>query len=126
MTRGLVRFVAVGGAGFLTDATLLWALVGLGGDPFLMRLISFAVAVRITWWGNRCWTFAGQDSGGFGAYLAVQLTGMALNYAVYASLVALLPPGAGWAVLALAAGSAVGLVANYLGAARLVFRGPVA
>ncbi|WP_412508178.1 GtrA family protein [Roseovarius sp. SYSU LYC5161] len=122
------RFTVVGGIGFAIDAGGLALFMTLGGDPYLMRLLSFALAVTATWLGNRHWTFRGHRPSGvlreYARYLGVQGTGAAVNYAVYACAVWLMSPGALNAVLALACGSAVALVVNYLAARRLVFGAP--
>ena len=53
------RFLAVGSVGFMVDAGVLWVLMSLGGDPYLSRGLSFAMAVSVTWALNRRWTFRG-------------------------------------------------------------------
>jgi len=121
------RFCVVGGLGFIVDFTVLKAVVHLGMSPISGRGVSFCVAVIATWLVNRAWTF--RHHGGkqsllreLSSYLAVQSVGFAANFAVYTSLVVgvavlqgrLLPP--------MVAGTAAGLIINYLGAKHIVYR----
>ncbi|KZY40429.1 hypothetical protein A3731_12790 [Roseovarius sp. HI0049] len=120
-----LRFAAVGGIGFLVDALALYALVKMGGAPLLMRLFSFALAVTVTWALNRVWTFAKTartPRQEYAAYVSVQAVGVAINYAVYALVLSVLTPSAAHAVLALACGSAVALMGNFIGARSFVYR----
>ena len=123
------RFLAVGSVGFAIDAGLLWALMTLGGDPYLSRGLSFGMAMSVTWALNRRWTFRGARRTAmhreYAAYALVQGLGIAINFAVYALMLMILGTGPGMAVLALACGSGVALAANYLGLKHAVFR-PVA
>jgi putative flippase GtrA len=124
-----MRFCCAGGLGFVVDFTILKTIVHLGLNPIGARLISFSVAVVVTWLVNRAWTFKAHPTPGAGAlireffgYVAVQSVGFAANFSVYTAMVIgisalngrLLPPSI--------AGTAVGLLVNYLGAKHLVFR----
>ena len=124
LARQILRYGLVGGVGFVVDAGLLYALIAVGGDPYLSRLGSFAVAVTVTWALNRRWTFGRRGRAGaarsYLGYALVQLGGAAANFLVYAAVLGVLAPTPGNAVLALAAGSVAGLAVNFTGA-RLVF-----
>src|SRR5262245_44390769 len=87
-----LRFLTAGAIGFVIDSGLLLAFVrGLGWQPLLARLPSFATALVVTWLINRLWTFRSplqetsprRVSAEFLSYGAVQVTGGAANYAVY-------------------------------------------
>lgn len=116
----LLRFGMVGGVGFAVDAGVLLALTALGGAPLLMRVLSFAAAVVVTWALNRRWTFAATEQRGreFLAYLTVQSGGMVVNFAVFA---AVLTWTAQTPLIALAAGSALATAVNFTGARIWVF-----
>ena len=120
------RFLAVGSVGFAIDAGVLWVLVTLGGDAYLSRGLSFAMAMSVTWALNRRWTFRGVRRTAlhreYAAYALVQGIGIAANFAVYALMLARLGTGPTAAVLALAGGSGVALAVNYLGLKHAVFR----
>lgn len=119
-----LRYLVVGGIGFVVDAGILWLLVRAGANPWLARLVSFPAAVLVTWWLNRAWTFqsrAASRGREVSTYFLVQIFGALTNFAVYSAVLTVIPPTAGNAVLALAAGSAVGLIVNFAGAKLLVF-----
>jgi putative flippase GtrA len=124
-----LRFAVAGATGFAVDAGLLLAFTSLlGWQPLLAKLASFAIAVGCTWAINRAWTFRGGRktaagvSAEFAVYGAVQLTGFAVNFAIYAGMVSLIGKEPAQLMIATAFGSAAGLVVNYLGARRFVFR----
>lgn len=122
------RFCCVGALGFAVDFTVLKTVVHLGLNPLGGRWVSFSVAVVATWLANRAWTFkAHRRPGGslikeFAGYLGVQSVGFAANFAVYASMVVGIPALDGRLLPPTIAGTAAGLVVNYLGAKHLVFR----
>lgn len=131
-TRGqFLRFAAVGAAGFLVDAGALWLAMRAGAGPLGGRALSYLAAATFTWALNRRLTFrdAGGDAGAGGAlaqwarFLAVNAVGGAVNYAVFAALVLAGGAFAAHPTLAVAAGSASGLVFNFAFSKRLVFRG---
>lgn len=125
----MLKFGVAGVAGFAVDAGLLLLLTQyLDWSPYLARMASFTFALLSTWTINRLWTFRSTASGarGVGAqflsYGAVQLAAGAVNYAVYAGVVAVWGGRPEVLFLAVAAGSGVGMVLNFLGARYLVFR----
>lgn len=125
---GLLPFLLVGGVGFTVDAAALVALThGLGLDPYLARVLSFAVAVSATYALNRAWSFRARASARRGReyvrYVAVQLVGVAINFACFAICIEAVALFAAWPVLALAVGSGVAMAWNYAGARLFTFRG---
>jgi putative flippase GtrA len=124
-----MRFCCVGGLGFAIDFTVLKTVVHLGLNPIGARCVSFSVAVVATWLVNRAWTFKAHPTPGGGAlirefagYLAVQSVGFAANFSVYSAMVIGIPALNGRLLPPAVAGTAVGMVLNYLGAKHLVFR----
>ena len=130
MASKLMRFGAVGGAGFfVNEAALAVAkeLLHLGNDA--AWLFGFAVAVTFTWWGNRTFTFHEHKSSGhtgilseWARFVATNSFGAAANYAVYALLVRFAPWPVSEAYVALFFGVLVGLIFNFTLSKRLVFR----
>lgn len=122
--RTFARFCAVGGFGFAVDAGVLLALTALAGaDPMIARLVSVSVAVTATWAIHRGFTFRSTDPGRlgeWGRFATVNLVGAAINVAVYGAVLAVAPETL--PLVALAAGSAVALAANYLGSRVYAFR----
>lgn len=126
--RRFLLFGVGGGLAFLVDAGVLHLLMAQWGlGPYLARLCSFMSAVTTTWLFNRSFTFAAGRAGGaallheWARYVVSQLGGFGVNYAVYAALVWSSMLVRQWPVLGVAAGSAVGLVVNYVLAQRYVF-----
>lgn len=122
-----LRFGVVGTIAFLIDAGILWLLMGAGIGPFIGRVLSFVPAFAANFLLNRLWTFGGTAAKtGTGRqasrYLAVQLTGMAINYSVFAAVVTGAGDGREIAMTAVAAGSLTAMFFNFLAARSLVFR----
>ena len=127
----LLRFVIVGGIGFLVDAgvvSLLVAVTDLG--LYWSRLLSFLCAATATWALNRNFTFRGQGSVNrvreWGAFLAVSIGGAAINYGVYVLTIEAWPLARHFPALAVAFGSLAGMVFNFPASKYLVFRRPKA
>ena len=115
------RFCMVGAVGFITDALLLAGLIGLGWHPIAARLISVAVAMSVTWWWNRRFTFRVTTLPTWKEWTTYQLvngSGALHNYGIYSLLVLLGCPWFG----ALCAGSGVALTYNYLANKRITFK----
>ena len=127
-----LRFAVVGGAGFVVNEAALWfALNVLSLGKYGAGVFSFLCAVTFTWWGNRLLTFRDEAAVGAGAmlrewakFVAANSFGFAVNYGVYAGLIALAPGPLNNPYVALACGTAAGLVLNFALSQWLVFRSP--
>ena len=122
-----LRYGVVGATGFTVDALILQGLVhGAGLHYFAGRLVSFSVAVMVTWLLNRSWTF--RNSGGNGrlkevaVYVGVQLAGGVANLSIYTLAIMAFPALKAWLLIPLGLGSAAGLCLTFLGAKHLAFR----
>lgn len=119
----ILRFVVVGGIGFIADAGMLVLLLAetpLG--PFAARLVSVAFGLAVTWLCNRTLTFQPSSRGMLreGArYGGVGITTSIVNYVVYSGLLLAMP----WMapLLALVIASLAAMTLSYLGYSRLVF-----
>jgi len=126
----LVRFGAVGGAGFfVNEAALVIAKTLMHLGDHAAWLFGFAIAVTFTWWGNRTFTFHEHKSAGHGGmlaewarFVATNSFGAIANYAVYAALVEYAPWPLKVPYLALFFGVLVGMVFNFTLSKKLVFR----
>jgi len=132
----IVRFGAVGGAGFFVNAAALAVakeLLYLG--DYAAWVLAFMVTVTFTWWGNRTFTFHEHKSEGrrgmlaeWARFVATNSFGAAANFTVYALLVYFRPwplslmPNRFVAYIALFFGVLVGLVFNFTLSKKLVFR----
>lgn len=126
----LLRFGAVGGAGFFVNEAALFVAKGLLhlGDHAAW-LFGFAVAVTFTWWGNRTFTFHEHKSHGhagmlgeWARFVATNSLGAVANFGVYALLIGFAPWPFNVAYVALFFGVLVGLVFNFTLSKKLVFR----
>ena len=119
----ILRFVVVGGIGFIADAGMLVLLLAetpLG--PFAARLVSVAFGLAVTWLCNRTLTFQPSSRGMLreGArYGGVGITTSIVNYVIYSGLLVAMP----WMapLLALVIASLAAMTLSYLGYSRLVF-----
>ena len=120
------RFGAIGIIGFAVDAGVLTWLVNLNGwGLYESRVVSFGLAVTVTWYLNRRFTFAaraGSDRGReYGRYFGVQTVGALINLGVYVAIVAAVSAVAAYPVVPLAVGSGVAMVFNFLAARHFAF-----
>jgi putative flippase GtrA len=129
-SKEFLRFLVAGAVGFAVDYGMLLVFTGaLHGPPLMARVGSVALAISSTWMINRMWTFrpAAGEARAMGiaqeviGYGAVQLTGAAANFLIYASMVAMLGSKPLNLLAALIAGSSAALAINYFGARRFVF-----
>lgn len=122
LTKG-ARFLIVGTIGFLTDAGILWATTTKAGlDPYSARLMSFAVALLVTWTLNSTFTFRNnrkRSKQQFGSYVTVQVSSFGLNYAIYSGVVWL-----GWTtpLIALVVASVIAMFYSFSAMNLWVFR----
>lgn len=121
-----MRFAVVGAAGFVVDTSALYAAMYLfGTGPYIGRAFSYLSAATFTWALNRRFTFVTHKNGNavheWMKFLAANLAGGIVNYAVYAVLIASSTFVATWPVLGVAMGSISGLVVNFLLSKRFVF-----
>ena len=119
----ILRFVVVGGIGFVADAAMLALLLAatpLG--PFVARLLSIGFGLTVTWLCNRTLTFRPSSRGMLreGArYGGVGITTSIVNYLVYGVLLLAMPSMA--PLLAMVVASLAAMALSYLGYSRLVF-----
>jgi len=121
----VTRFAVVGGLGFVVDAGVLTVLVnGFHWGYYLARLVSFPVALTVTWYVNRTWVFEATQRAHreYWSYFAVQTVGALINFGVYFSSIEAAPQLGRAPVIPLAIGSVVAMSFNYLASSRLVFR----
>ena len=124
--KELLQFGLVGTIGFLADSGALLLFLHFGLNPYSGRLGSFFIAVSCTWLLNRNFTFKAKKSPNFWTewvkYIIANSMGAVLNYGVYAILLFKVGLVAQWPVLGVAAGSIVGLLANYINSSVFVFK----
>lgn len=122
-----IKFGIVGTLGFVVDAGVLaLCMKALNMGPYSGRVVSFAMAVTITWFCNRHFTFKESPKNTphkeFSQFVIVCLGGFALNYGTYAALIAIMPLIATYPTLGVAAGSLASLFFNFFTTKKIVFK----
>lgn len=127
--RELIAFGVGGVIGFAVDAGIVHVcVVRAAWNPYAARVLSFLTAACVTWLWNRHVTFAhrrdlpaGRE---FARWILLMSLGAAVNYGLYAALVAGVDVVHEWPALGVAAGSAVAALINFANARVFVFRKP--
>ncbi|PMS36931.1 putative flippase GtrA [Trinickia symbiotica] len=126
MRRELTRFAVAGTLGFIVDAGVLYIALWAGLGYYAGRAVSFLCAVWTTWQFNRRFTFTPSKSQSllaeWGRYLVAMSAGGCANYASYSAVVTLLKPTSWLPLFAIAVGSIVGLMLNFVSAKWWVFK----
>jgi putative flippase GtrA len=124
--KSFIWFAVAGVAGFLVDSGVLLLLKPVLGW-YAGRGCSFILAVLTTWWLNRSFAFKERSSNlslhsELARYFVLMLLGGVCNLAVYGWLISVSEFCQTYPVLAVAVGSLVGMVANYVSTRFGVFR----
>lgn len=120
----LLRFVVVGGVGFIIEASILtFFATYLDIGPIKGRAVSFPVAVLVTWWLNRNLTFQSINPPMIESlrYFAVQIIGAVSNLLVFIILVSNFHKLGQVPVLPLFLAAIVGLAVNFILSSTMVF-----
>lgn len=123
-----LRFAAVGTAGFVVNWIALYLALHLAHlDKYSAWFAAFFVGVTFTWWGNRTLTFADRAASQglvreWLTFFVANSLGALANFAVYFVLVTFAGPPVDNPLVAIVAGTLVGLVFNFTVSARFVFR----
>lgn len=92
MIPPFLRFLLVGGTGFIIDAGLTMVFMKCGAPPSLARIPAIGVAMLFTWTANRRLTYQVEAKANIREavrYFSVAATMALLNYAIYFCLVGL-------------------------------------
>ncbi len=123
LNNTFIKYSLIGCVGFAVDASVLALAISGGLSKILARLVSIGVALFITWWLHRNYTFRVRTSPSFHElcrYLTSNAVGALVNYSLYCALILFFIPDMLW--LALAISSIAALAINYLGARFFVFQ----
>lgn len=121
-----LRYLAVGGLGFLVDAALLELFIFFDLSVYAARALSMTLAIGVTYLLHKNFTFTdaakpAKTSQQAAAFVACQLFAAAINYGVFCLLLGLLPAGFIARMFALCCGVAAGLSVNFMLLRFLVF-----
>lgn len=117
-----LRFLVIGGLGFLVDAGLTLLLIRAGLQPWQARVPAIVAAMACTWLANRRFTYQASQSRPVveaGRYATVALVMGCGNYLLFIGLVALAVPPLVAVVLA----TACQTVVSFWAYKRFVFGG---
>jgi putative flippase GtrA len=125
MPYKLSLFIVVGSIGFMFDAGTTEVLTAGGLDPLAARLAAIVIAVLATFLFNRRFTFRSRAKGPdllmeFGRYVVANAGALAVNYGVFALVLASAPTTR--PAVAVAVGSIVAMAVSFVCYARFVFR----
>ncbi|KAB0464673.1 GtrA family protein [Vibrio kanaloae] len=118
----VVRFAVVGVGGFVVDCSVFALLHYVFGVPLMIaRIGSFIAAATTTWFGNRVLTFGFRGQGNWSEKLiqwqkfmfSASISAVP-NILCFKLMTGLLPPITGVVFIAMAVGTLVGMVTNYL------------
>jgi len=126
ISRSFAWFAVAGGLAFVVDVGVLALLREVLG-VYAARAVSFWLAATTTWLINRNISFAGRPASGsllneYLRYLLLVLGGGAVNLAVYSLLAWRFAQTPLWLTVYVALGTLAGMVVNYLGMSRLLYR----
>jgi putative flippase GtrA len=111
----------VGGAAFVLDAAIMWALIYLSVGPYIARIISLCASILFTFVLNRKATFSAKGKvtwQEFGAYVGASFVGIAINYAIFAGCLKL---GMMW-LMAMVLGTGTASAFNFFAYGRIFKR----
>jgi putative flippase GtrA len=121
-----IKFAGVSLIGFVTDALLLHAGVGLGVAPALARIFSLFCAMQVTFIINGLHVFSCLNRASFlrqwSGYMTSNGFGNFCNYWIFVTLVSTHWPVVSVHLVALAVGSAAAWMINFTAARLFVFR----
>jgi putative flippase GtrA len=117
-TKALRSFGVIGGIGFLVDAAALASLTHVAHwSAGQARLLSFPIAVTVTWALNRRYTFREQamqrGSTELLGYFAIQFMGAAINVIVFALCLIEVPTLKSAPLVPLALGALIAFAFNF-------------
>ncbi len=116
-----VRFLVVGGSGFVIDAGLTWLFTLLHAEPWLARIPAVLIAMAYTWQANRHFTYrVGTARSAVEAmrYAMVAAVMAVINYLIYLILVT----QGMWPVAAVTVATACQTVMSFFAYRQFVFR----
>lgn len=126
MVIRLFKFGSIGCLGFIWDSATVYGLRSFTGLT-AATLIAYFVAATLNWLLNRLWTFREVESFDhplrqWARFLVANSLGFLLNRSTVYTLFYFFPLCRDYPVIALAAGSLAGLIANFNLSEKIVFR----
>jgi putative flippase GtrA len=120
----IILFIFTGGVGFLTEIAIIQISVFVfGASHISARIVSFPVAVFVTWAINRKLTFTSRNKSiqELGKYAFVQVIGGGINLCIYYLIVTNQKFETINPIIVLAFASLCSMIFTYLGSQKMVF-----
>ena len=125
LLRQFLRFGTVGAGGFIVDTTTVYSLRGWVG-LYVAGAVAYLTAATFNWGANRIWTFRGRGSGPahrqWALFLATNALGFVLNRGTYFVLITVSAFCYANPIVAIVAGTAMGMFLNFYLSRTVVFR----
>ena len=118
------RFALVGVVGYIVNAGMVEALAPAMG-PIWAQVLAFPVAVTVTWWLNRRYTFGASHRAihqEWLRYVLANALGWVVNNGAYVWMIFSIPLAYKHPALAVAVGSLAGMVFNFAMTRHIVFK----
>lgn len=120
------KFSMVGLFVYVVDASLFWLLLNITQVTLLSRVCGTAIAMTVSWWLNKTFTFSDTQSVNnqlqLVKFMASQTPGALTNVAVSTMVYTELGPFKENPFLSVAFGSCAGLAVNFMMANQFVFK----
>jgi len=116
ITKEFVRFSIVGVIALIFETFLIFILYKVGIDPQYGRIISIPLAILLTWYLNRTFTFKNKNPKKlkqYGKYLFVIMFGISINYSVYLYVLGLIEERQFSYIIAICCGSLSSMFFNF-------------
>ena len=125
LLRQFLRFGTVGFGGFIVDTTTVYATRAWLG-LYAAGALAYVTAATFNWIANRIWTFRGRGEGPahrqWAMFLAANALGFVLNRGTYFILITVSAFCYAHPVIAIVAGTAMGMFLNFHLSRTVVFR----
>lgn len=127
MKKQILSFGVIGVIGFLVDAAILLLCNSiLNIDLILSRIVSFSIAVTVTWYLNRNLTFKKNTERHFAkewiSYVIFNSIGALANLAIFTWLVLRYEYLSSYPIIALAIASGFAMIINFIASKYMVFK----
>lgn len=116
-----MRFLLIGGLGFVIDASVTYMLIVMGFAPWLARIPAILLAMVFTWLGNRQFTYKVKQTRSAAEAMRYAFTAIAMALVNYATFVVLVSYGM-WPVAAVIVATACQTILSFHAYRSLVFK----
>ena len=125
ISKEFFKFSVVGVTALIFETCLIFVLYKIGIDPKYGRIISIPLAILLTWYLNRTFTFKNKNQKKikqYGKYFFVIIFGISINYSIYLYVLQLMEERQFSYVIAICCGSLSSMFFNFGFAKYQVFK----